>query len=69
MKNLLVFTAWAFGALMTAVIPAGLIALLTPATYDGIMSSPVYVAVTSLFGTCLLGVYVAEEVHNFLHKD
>ena len=68
MKNLAIFTAWVLGAVLTAVIPAAIISALSPATYNDIMSSPMYIAITALFGTCLIGVCVAEEVNDYFEK-
>lgn len=68
MKNLLVFTAWVLGSVLTAVIPAAILAVLTPATYQDIMTCSAYVAITFIFGTCLVGVCVAQEVHEYLEK-
>lgn len=68
MKNLLVFTAWVLGSTLTAVIPAAILAVLTPATYHDIMTCSAYVAITFIFGTCLVGVCVAQEVHEYLKK-
>lgn len=68
MKNLAVFTAWVLGSLLTAVIPAALIALLTPASYEDVMTCSGFIAVTFLLGTCLVGVHVAQEVYEYLYE-
>ena len=69
MKNLLVFTAWVLGSTLTAVIPAAIISLLTPATYQDVMTCSAYVAITFIFGTCLVGVAVAQEVYEYLYES
>jgi uncharacterized membrane protein len=68
MKTLALFTAWILGSVLTAVIPAVLVSLFTPATYDGVVSNPYYCAVTFLLGTCFIGVYTAQEVDQYLNK-
>jgi hypothetical protein len=62
MKVLALFTVWILGSLLTAVIPAVLLSLLTPLTYEGVITSPVFCAITALLGTCFIGPYSTLEV-------
>jgi hypothetical protein len=62
MKTLTIFASWVLGTVMTAVFPAVVLALVTPLTYNDVMTSPAYCAITFLLGSCGIGVMVADEV-------
>jgi len=62
MKTLILFSTWVLASILTAVIPAVLLSLLTPLTYYGVMSAPEYIAITGLIGTCVVGPMSCHEI-------
>jgi uncharacterized MnhB-related membrane protein len=68
MKTLIVFATWVLASILTAVIPAVLLSILTPLTYCGVMTSPEYVAITSLIGTCVIGPVSCHEILEIMER-
>lgn len=66
MKTLTIFASWVLGTVMTAVFPAVVLALVTPLTYNDVITNPTYCAITFLLGSFYIGVGVGEEVKKIL---